>query len=55
MGIYKKIVAGNATDLPFKDQTFKTVISNSTFEHISADKKAVSEVGRVLKKVADFI
>lgn len=47
---YKKIVRADAQDLPFKNTSFNTIVSNSTFEHIANDLKAVSEVSRVLKK-----
>jgi ubiquinone/menaquinone biosynthesis C-methylase UbiE len=47
---YKKVMHANAEKMPFKDRTFNTVVSNSTFEHIDNDLKAVSEVARVLKK-----
>ncbi len=47
---YLKILHADAQNLPFKDESFNTVVSNSTFEHISNDLKAVSEVARVLKK-----
>lgn len=49
VGIYKKVVTADASRLPFTKNSFQTVISNSTFEHIRQDKKAVSEVARVLK------
>ena len=48
--LYEKVVLSGAENMPFKDGQFKTVISNSTFEHIKKDKEAVSEVSRVLKK-----
>lgn len=47
---YIKILPADAQNLPFKDASFSTVVSNSTFEHIENDLKAVSEVARVLKK-----
>lgn len=49
-GKYKKVQRANAAKLPFKDASFATVVSNSTFEHISSDIRAVTEVSRVLKK-----
>jgi ubiquinone/menaquinone biosynthesis C-methylase UbiE len=48
--VYKKVVAGSAVKMPFSSNSFRTVVSNSTFEHISQDIPAVSEVSRVLKK-----
>lgn len=47
---YKKVLQANAENMPFKNDSFNTVISNSTFEHITKDTKAISEVARVLKK-----
>ena len=49
LGIYKNIYKVNAGKMPFKTSSFSTVISNSTFEHIKNDEKAISEVSRVLK------
>ena len=53
-GMYDKVIAASAEHMPFKDASFNTVISNSTFEHIIHDTKAVVEVGRVLKKGGYF-
>jgi ubiquinone/menaquinone biosynthesis C-methylase UbiE len=50
IGKYKKLVHASAEDMPFKNASFNTIVSNSTFEHISNDLKAVSEVVRVLKE-----
>jgi ubiquinone/menaquinone biosynthesis C-methylase UbiE len=50
MGKYKRLVCASAESMPFKNDTFRSVVSNSTFEHIENDLKAVSEVARVLKK-----
>lgn len=47
---YKKIMHVNAENMPLKDGSFNTVVSNSTFEHIDKDLIALSEVARVLKK-----
>lgn len=49
LGLYEKVQKVNAERMPFKESSFSTVISNSTFEHIRNDKKAVSEVSRILK------
>ncbi len=48
--IYKNVVISRAEKLPFKDNSFNTVILNSTFEHIKRDLKAVEEISRVLRK-----
>lgn len=47
---YIKVLRTNAENMPFKNDSFNTVVSNSTFEHIEDDLKALSEVARVLKK-----
>jgi SAM-dependent methyltransferase len=47
-GLYKRVVVANASKMPFRDGQFKTIVSNSTFEHIKDDIKAVSESSRVL-------
>lgn len=52
---YKKAMTVDAADMPFKAGSFQTVISNSTFEHIVNDAKAVAEVSRVLKPKGVFI
>lgn len=53
--MYKKVICANAEEMPFKDGSFATVISNSTFEHIKNDKKAIAEVSRVLKTKGFFL
>lgn len=54
-GLYKKVILASADKLPFKKNSFSSVISNSTFEHIKNDKKAVKEASRVLKTNGDLI
>jgi len=41
---------GNATRIPFRDNSFDMIISQSTFLHIENKAKAIQEVYRVLKK-----
>lgn len=53
-GVYKKVMRVDAMRMPFKSASFGSVVSNSTFEHIQDDKKAVAEVGRVLRKNGYF-
>lgn len=48
-GKYNKVICVNAEKMPFKDKSFNSVVSNSTFEHIENDINAVSEVRRILK------
>lgn len=45
-----KFVAGNIESLPFKDNSFDTVISTHTLEHVQNLPKAMSELRRVAKK-----
>jgi SAM-dependent methyltransferase len=42
-------VCGLAYDLPFMDQSFDTVISTQTLEHIEEPQRAVAEMARVLR------
>lgn len=53
--IYNRVLLADATKLPFKANSFNTIVSNSTFEHIQHDIKAVAEVFRVLRKGGKFI
>ena len=39
-------------DMPFEDESFDVVFCNHVFEHIPDEKKAMSEVLRVMKKSA---
>ena len=48
-GSYKKALCASATDLPFKNQTFKTAISNCVLEHIPDIDTTLKEIRRVLK------
>ncbi len=54
-GIYKKVIIGKGSDLPFGDNTFDTVISNCVLEHIPNLKDSLDEIGRVLKPGGYFI
>lgn len=49
-GKYKKVVLGDARKMPFKDGTFSSVFSISTFEHITHPQKVIQEAFRVLKR-----
>ena len=51
---YIRVQHVNAENMPFKNSMFNTIVSNSTFEHISNDKKAVFEAARVLRKNGSF-
>ncbi len=41
-------VQGDATALPFADQTFRTVISNHSLEHFDDLPRALREIGRII-------
>ncbi len=43
-------VKADILDLPFGDETFDVVICNHVLEHIEDDRKAMSELYRVMKK-----
>lgn len=47
--MYKNLTHADARSLPFSDNSYKTVISISTFEHIPNSKKLLKEMHRVLK------
>jgi len=57
---YKKINSikpevQSLTSLPYKDGSFDVVVSSEVIEHIKDDKKAFSELSRVLKKGGKLI
>lgn len=54
-GAYKEVVCANATNLPFPDAKFNTVISNCVLEHIPPIEEALKEIGRVTRKDARFM
>lgn len=54
-GVYKKVVVAPASDIPFPDNYFKNVFSNSVLEHITDLDSVFSEVHRTLKKGGKFI
>ncbi|HLE48705.1 MAG TPA: class I SAM-dependent methyltransferase [Patescibacteria group bacterium] len=54
-GLYKKTILTSADKIPFEDEYFSTIVSNSTFEHIKNDLESVKEASRVLKKGGSFI
>ncbi|VAX23696.1 hypothetical protein MNBD_NITROSPINAE02-1758 [hydrothermal vent metagenome] len=53
--VYKNIVNCDTTNLPVKDSSYDTVISNSVFEHIPNLDGALSEISRILKPGGRFI
>lgn len=52
--VYKELVRGSATEMPFGDASFQTVISNSVLEHIPDVDATVREISRVLKPGGEF-
>lgn len=49
-GRYGKVFCQDAAKMTFKNSSFNTVVSNSTFEHIENDVKSIKEISRILKK-----
>ncbi|MBI4990539.1 class I SAM-dependent methyltransferase [Candidatus Gottesmanbacteria bacterium] len=54
-GIYKKIIIYDGKEIPFQDNYFSTIISNSTLEHVSDLDTVLKEIYRVLKPGGLFI
>lgn len=44
---YKNLIYGNAENLPFKDKSFNTIISVTSFHNFKNMKKALLEIKRV--------
>lgn len=49
-GVYKEVRVASALKIPFPDNYFSTVLSNSVLEHIPQIDLALLEIARVLKK-----
>lgn len=47
-GVYHEVVQGSATQLPFGDGSFATVVSNCVIEHIPDVDRTLAEISRVL-------
>jgi SAM-dependent methyltransferase len=54
-GIYNMVVLGDACRLPFSDESFATIFSNSVIEHIPGIQSVLRETARVLKPKGVFI
>jgi SAM-dependent methyltransferase len=52
--IFKHLVTASATEMPFPDGAFATVLSNCVIEHIPDVDSVMSEIGRVLKPGGTF-
>lgn len=52
---HKKLKYADARNLPFKDNSYNTVVSVSVMEHIEGADKVIKEVHRVLKKNGKFV
>lgn len=48
-GMYRNLTYADARNLPFADNSYSSIISISTFEHISNAEKLLKEAYRVLK------
>lgn len=48
--MYKKLKIYDGEIIPFKGQTFGTIISNCVFEHVPHIEKSVQEMNRITKK-----
>ncbi len=52
--VYRDVVRGSATSLPFADGAFATVVSNCVIEHIPDVDATLSEISRVLRPGGTF-
>jgi len=52
---YQKLVLANASNMPFADESFSSVIANSVLEHVEELDKVLAEVFRILKKEGIFV
>lgn len=43
-------VVGDALNLPFQNESFDSVLSTQTLEHVKDPQKMISEIGRILKE-----
>jgi SAM-dependent methyltransferase len=52
--VYRNLVLATSTEMPFADESFQTVLSNSVLEHIPDVEMTVREIARVLKPGGEF-
>ncbi len=48
-GVYRQVMYASATELPFADGAFRTVVSNCVIEHIPDNAAVLREISRVLQ------
>ena len=53
-GVYREVMFASATDLPFDDASFSTVVSNCVIEHIPDNAAVLREISRVLRPGGAF-
>ena len=53
-GVYKKVVTYDGKQIPFQDEKFFTIVSNSVMEHIVDVDNSIREIYRVLAKDGSF-
>ncbi|CAN5571566.1 hypothetical protein BH23CHL5_BH23CHL5_02510 [soil metagenome] len=53
--VYMSLVKGSATRMPFANEVFATVVSNSVIEHIPDVESTLAEISRVLKPGGTFV
>jgi len=49
-GVYKDVVNADAVKMPFENNSFRSVITNSALEHIEDLGQVLGEIARILKK-----
>ncbi len=54
-GVYRLTLRGSGSKMPFEDETFASVISNSVLEHIPDLMPVLEETARVLKRGGWFV
>jgi len=55
LNIQTNLISADLLKMPYKNQTFDSIVSISTFEHIKEIDKAVQESARVLKPQGEII
>lgn len=54
-GAYRLVIHGSGNTMPFPDETFNCLISNSVLEHIPDIDTVITEASRVCKPGASFV